>query len=76
MIDIIGKRRYGYLLSAVMTIIGAVWMAPVGWIEMQRTGFSLTEVTAPAWAAVTYLGVGCNFLAVMLYFTALQHTGN
>lgn len=61
-------------VTAAVTLIGATWMAPVGWIEMQRTGFSLTEVTPAAWGAMAYLGVGCNFLAVMLYFTALQQT--
>lgn len=75
---VFGKKttdEFGALtVTAAVTLIGAAWMAPVGWIEMQRTGFSLTEITTPAWAAVTYLGVGCNFLAVMLYFTALQHT--
>ena len=61
-------------VTAAVTLIGATWMAPVGWFEIQRTGFSLTDVTPTAWAAIAYLGACCNFLAVLLYFTALQHT--
>lgn len=61
-------------VTAAVTLIGAAWMTPVGVLEMQRTGFSLAEITPTAWAAVTYLGAACNFLAVLLYFTALQRT--
>ncbi len=61
-------------VTAAVTLIGATWMAPVGWLDMQRTGFTLAEVTPTAWAAVAYLGGACNFLAVLLYFTALQRT--
>jgi len=61
-------------VTAAVTLIGASWMAPVGWFEMQRTGFSLADLTPTAWAAVAYLGAACNFLAVLLYFTALQKT--
>jgi len=61
-------------VTATVTLIGATWMAPVGWFEMHRTGFSLTEITPSAWVAVIFLGAACNFLAVLLYFTALQRT--
>ena len=61
-------------VTAAVTLIGATWMAPIGWLEMQRTGFRPAEVTPTAWAAVIYLGAACNFLAVLLYFTALQKT--
>jgi drug/metabolite transporter (DMT)-like permease len=61
-------------VTAAVTLIGAAWMVPVGWLEMQRTGFSLADMTPTAWAAVGYLGAACNFLAVLLYFTALQRT--
>ena len=75
---VFGKKitdRLGALtVTATVTLIGAVWMTPVGLIEMQRTGFSLAEVTPTAWTAVAYLGGCCNFLAVLLYFTALGHT--
>jgi len=75
---VFGKRitdQLGALtVTAAITLIGAAWMTPVGWLEMQRTDFSLAELTPTAWAAVGYLGAGCNFLAVLLYFTALQKT--
>ncbi len=61
-------------VTATVTLIGATWMTPVGLLEMQRTGFTLAETTPTAWAALVYLGAGCNFLAVLLYFTALQRT--
>jgi drug/metabolite transporter (DMT)-like permease len=75
---VFGKRitdQLGALtVTASVTLIGALWMAPVGWLEMHRTGFALTEITPTAWGAIAYLGAGCNFLAVLLYFTALQRT--
>jgi drug/metabolite transporter (DMT)-like permease len=61
-------------VTASVTLIGATWMAPVGWFEAQRTGFKLAEITPTAWTAVVFLGAACNFLAVLLYFTALQAT--
>lgn len=75
---VFGKKVTDFLgaltVSASVTVIGAAWMTPVGLLEMHRTGFGLGEITPAAWAAVAYLGVGCNFVAVLLYFTALQHT--
>ena len=75
---VFGKRvtdELGALtVTAAVTLIGAAWMTPIGWYEMQRTGFNLAELTPTAWAAVIYLGAACNFLAVLLYFTALQKT--
>jgi len=67
--------RLGALtVTATVTLIGAIWMTPVGLLEIQRTGFTLAEITPTTWAALVYLGAGCNFLAVLLYFTALQDT--
>jgi drug/metabolite transporter (DMT)-like permease len=60
--------------TAAVTIIGSLWMAPVGWFEIRRTGFDLMSMSATGWGAVSYLGIACNFLAVMLYFSALQQT--
>jgi drug/metabolite transporter (DMT)-like permease len=75
---VFGKKITGELgaltVTAAVTLIGAAWMAPVGWIEIQRTGFSLAGITPVAWLAIAYLGACCNFLAVLLYFTALGHT--
>jgi drug/metabolite transporter (DMT)-like permease len=49
-------------------------MAPVGIYEMQSTGHSLSRMSLDAWLAIGFLGVGCSFLAVLLYFVALRRT--
>jgi drug/metabolite transporter (DMT)-like permease len=46
----------------------------VGVYEMRAAGYSLSNVTLDAWLAVGFLGVGCSFLAVLLYFAALRRT--
>ncbi|MFH1263462.1 MAG: DMT family transporter [Pseudomonadota bacterium] len=56
----------------IVTAIGAITMLPVGWIEAQRHGFTLAAVTAAGWGALAFLGVGCSFLATLLYFRALE----
>ena len=61
-------------VTSWVTLIGALWMAPVGVYEMRTTGYSLTGMTLDAWLAVGFLGVGCSFLAVLLYFAALRRT--
>ncbi len=75
---VFGKKVTDHLgaltVTAAVTLIGAAWMTPVGVLEMQRTGFTLSEISSTAWGAVIYLGAACNFLAVLLYFTALQRT--
>lgn len=68
-------ERLGALtLTAAVTVMGAAWMAPVGWLEMHHRGFALASIAPAGWSAVAFLGAGCNFLAVLLYFTALQRT--
>ncbi|MFV2073753.1 MAG: DMT family transporter [Thermoanaerobaculales bacterium] len=75
---VFGKRAADQLgalrVTAVVTVIGALWMAPIGWIEMRRTGFSLARMQLDSWLAVAFLGVGCSFLATLLYFVALERT--
>jgi drug/metabolite transporter (DMT)-like permease len=67
--------RLGALsVTAAVTVIGALWMAPVGGYEMHRLGFQVAEISRRGWLAVAYLGIGCNFVAVLLYFSALQRT--
>lgn len=61
-------------VTASVTVIAALWMAPIGWLELQQTGFSLDQVSGRGWLAIGFLGGGCSFLAVLLYFHALQHT--
>ena len=75
---VFGKRATDQLgalrVTALVTVIGALWMAPIGWIEMRRTGFSLARMQLDSWLAVAFLGVGCSFLATFLYFVALERT--
>jgi drug/metabolite transporter (DMT)-like permease len=75
---VLGKKATDELgalkVTAWVTLIGALWMLPVGWFEMRATGYSLASMTAEAWMAVAFLGVGCSFLATFLYFAALQRT--
>jgi len=66
-IDQLGALR----VTAWVTVIGAVTMVPVGWVEARADGFSLAEMTAEAWLAIAFLGVACSFLATLLYFVAL-----
>lgn len=75
---VFGKRLTDELgalrVTAMATVMGAAWMLPVGWIESRSRSFSLAEITAEAWVAIAFLGVGCSFLATLLYFIALQKT--
>jgi drug/metabolite transporter (DMT)-like permease len=78
MFTVFGKRLTDELgamrVTAMATAMGAVWMLPVGWLESRGRGFSLLEITVDAWIAIGFLGVGCSFLATLLYFSALQRT--
>ncbi len=73
-----GKKlmsRMGALeVTATTTIIGAIWMLPVGWAESHYREFSISAVSPEVWAAIAFLGVTCSFLATLLYFMALQRT--
>ena len=75
---VFGKRATDQLgalrVTAWVTVIGALWMAPVGWFEMRQTGFSPAQMQLDSWLAVAFLGVGCSFLATFLYFVALERT--
>jgi len=59
---------------AGVTIIGAIWMLPVGWVESRNLGFSLLSIPINAWLALVFLGAGCCFLATLLYFIALEQS--
>jgi drug/metabolite transporter (DMT)-like permease len=61
-------------LLGAATMIGAIWMLPVGLWEVRHTGFSLSAITPQAWGAILFLGVGCGFLASLLYFLCLEKT--
>ncbi len=78
MFTVFGKRLTDELgamrVTAMATAMGAVWMLPVGWLESRSRSFSLVEITAETWMAIAFLGVGCSFLATLLYFSALERT--
>jgi len=61
-------------VTAVVTVIGALWMLPVGWIDAHLRGFSLARIAPAGWGAIAFPGVGCSFLATLLYFVALGRT--
>ena len=61
-------------VTAWVTVIGAVWMLPFAGYETVTTGYSITSMTLEAGMALAFLGVGCSFLATLLYFIALQRT--
>jgi drug/metabolite transporter (DMT)-like permease len=75
---VLGKRvtdELGALkVTSWVTLIGALWMMPVGLYEMESTGYSLGSMTPEGWLAIGFLGVGCSFLAVLFYFAALRRT--
>jgi drug/metabolite transporter (DMT)-like permease len=50
-------------LTAVVTFMGTLYRS-----------FSLASIPIDAWAAVTFLGITCSFLATLLYFFALERT--
>jgi drug/metabolite transporter (DMT)-like permease len=61
-------------LTALVTFMGTLYMLPLGWIEMNRSSFSLSSITLEGWGAVAFLGVTCSFLATLLYVLALERT--
>lgn len=71
-----GKRLTGELGSvaviAWVTLIGGAWFIPVGVWEGWVRDFSLAEADLAGWTAAAFLGVGCSFLATLLYFVALR----
>lgn len=75
MFTVFGKDitdRVGALrVTLWVTLIGAASMLPVGWLEASAASFSLADMTLDAWVAVGFLGIGCSFMATLLYFIAL-----
>jgi drug/metabolite transporter (DMT)-like permease len=72
---VFGKRvtdELGALrVTAWVTILGALTMAPVGLYEAHTTGFSLADVSLEVGVAIAFLGIACSFFATLLYFVAL-----
>jgi drug/metabolite transporter (DMT)-like permease len=75
---VFGKKmtdRLGALaLTGVTTIMGAIWMFPIGWLAMERRCMTMIDIGLAGWLAIGFLGVGCCFLATLFYFVALQHS--
>jgi drug/metabolite transporter (DMT)-like permease len=75
---VFGKRltdSHGALtVTAAVTVIGTVWMLPVGWWDMASAGVAPADISLEVWLAVIFLGAGCTFGAVLLYFVALERT--
>jgi drug/metabolite transporter (DMT)-like permease len=61
-------------LLAMTTLVGSLWMLPIGGAELLLRHFSLAAVPGRAWAAIAFLGITCSFLATLLYFLALSRT--
>lgn len=74
--SVLGKgmtRQLGALpLTAAVTFMGALYMIPLGFWEIDRRSFSLSSITPGAWGAIAFLGITCSFLATLLYFYALE----
>ena len=68
------KKLSALDLTGIVTFMGAIYMLPLGLWEMNRTGFSLDQITLNAWAAIAFLGVTCSFMATLLYFYALERS--
>ncbi len=73
---VFGKKKTDDLgalrVTMWVTIMGAASMIPIGLYEARSTGFSITDLAAAGWSAIVFLGVGCSFLATLLYFVALK----
>lgn len=61
-------------LTGIVTIMGALYMIPVGIIEMNHHAFSIATLTLKEWTSIGFLGITCSFLATLLYVFALQKT--
>ena len=62
------------ITTAVVTVLAAASMVPIACWELEGRGASLRLVSAEAWASIAFLGIGCSFLATLLYFVALETT--
>jgi drug/metabolite transporter (DMT)-like permease len=73
---VLGKKAVNRLgapiVTTVVTILAAATMIPVGFVELEYRGRSLGALSLEAWLAIAFLGVGCSFLATLLYFVALE----
>ena len=68
------NRMNALELTAIVTLIGSVFMIPFGLFEVRANSFSILSISREAWLAIAFLGVTCSFLATLLYFKALAQT--
>jgi drug/metabolite transporter (DMT)-like permease len=68
------RRMSALDITAVVSVMGAIYMAPLGIMEMNQASISLLTIPVRAWVAIGFLGVTCSFLATLLYFYALEKT--
>jgi drug/metabolite transporter (DMT)-like permease len=68
------QRMSALDIITVVTIMGALYMAPSGIIALNQAPVSLFTIPLKAWASIVFLGVTCSFLATLLYFYALEKT--
>jgi drug/metabolite transporter (DMT)-like permease len=66
------RRMSALDITTVVTIMGAIYMAPPGIIALSRAPVTLGTIPLKAWAAIVFLGVTCSFLATLLYVYALE----
>jgi drug/metabolite transporter (DMT)-like permease len=66
------RRMSALDITTVVTIMGAIYMAPPGIIALSRAPVTLATIPLKAWAAIVFLGVTCSFLATLLYVYALE----
>ncbi len=59
-------------MTTAITVIGALYMIPVGLIEMGTRSFSIYSISMEGWMAIFFLGITCSFLATLLYVYALS----
>lgn len=74
---VLGKKmikQIGALeLTMIITVLGTIYMAPIGIYDLYNSRVNLLNVPIKVWLAVLFLEITCSFLATLLYFFALQH---
>jgi drug/metabolite transporter (DMT)-like permease len=78
MFTVFGKKmteQQGALqMTGLVTVIGSLWMIPICLGELHQQSFGLAQISGEAWRAILFLGVTCSFLAILLYFLAVERS--
>jgi len=73
---VLGKNLIKHIspidLTALITTIGTVYMAPAALGEILIRNFSLAHIPISTWLSIVFLGITCSFLATFLYVFALN----